>query len=98
LSNFNGNFSDRFSKTTRISNFMKILSAGAELFQSDGQTDMTKLIVTFCDFTETLKIGLVFILKVKNIHLCNFLYCHNVVVKTKTKIHFSPSSEFRIFI
>jgi hypothetical protein len=55
LSNFNGNFFDRFSKDTPISNFMKIRSVGAELFQSDGQTDMTKLIVTFPDFTETLK-------------------------------------------
>jgi hypothetical protein len=65
LSNFNGNFFDRFSKTIRISDFMKIHSVGAELFQSDGQTDMTKLIVTFRHFTETLKMSLVFILKIK---------------------------------
>ena len=71
MSNFNGNFFDRFSKNTPISNFMKIRSAGAELFQSDGQTDMTELIVTFRDFTETLKMSLVFTLKVKNIYLFN---------------------------
>ena len=65
LSNFNGNFFDRFSKNTRISNFMKIRSAGGELFQSDGQTDMKKLTVTFRDFTETLKMSLVFILEIK---------------------------------
>jgi len=53
------NFIYRFSKNTQISNFMKILSFGAELFYGDGrkpgqtdrQTDkhtyMTNLIVTF---------------------------------------------------
>jgi len=44
---------------------MKIRSAGAELFESDGQTDITKLILTFRDFKETLKMSLVFILEIK---------------------------------
>jgi hypothetical protein len=39
-------FFDRFSKITQISNFMKILSVGAELYHAgglaDGRTDMTK--------------------------------------------------------
>ena len=30
-----------------MSNFMKICPVGAELFQEDGRTDMTKLIVVF---------------------------------------------------
>jgi len=41
---------DRFSKKTQISNFMKIRPVGAEMFQADGQTDMTKLIVAFRNF------------------------------------------------
>jgi hypothetical protein len=47
---------------------MKILLVGAELFHADGQTDMTKLIVTFrnfanapmesgCDSTEWLNVS-----------------------------------------
>ena len=60
---------------------------------------MTKLTVTFRDFTETLKMCLVFILEIKKMYIYLIvLYCHNIVVKTKTKIHFFPSSEFRIFI
>ena len=34
-----------------MSNFMKILPAEAELFHADGQTDVTKLIVAFCNFS-----------------------------------------------
>ena len=33
-----------------MSNFMKIRPVGAELFDADGRTDMTKLIVAFCSF------------------------------------------------
>jgi len=36
-----------FSKNTQMTNFMKILPVGAELFHADGWTDMTKLIVAF---------------------------------------------------
>jgi hypothetical protein len=36
-----------FSKHAQISNFMKILPVGAELFQSDERTDMTRLIAAF---------------------------------------------------
>jgi hypothetical protein len=34
-----------------MSNFMKICPVGAELFQEDGRTDMTKLIVVFFQFS-----------------------------------------------
>jgi hypothetical protein len=39
-----------FLKTSKNRNFMKILAAGAELFQADGQTGMTKPIVAFRNF------------------------------------------------
>jgi hypothetical protein len=42
----NMNFLNIFSKNTQISNFTKIHSGEAELLQ----TDMTKLIVVFCNF------------------------------------------------
>ena len=52
--NENLNFLHRFSKNTYTSNFMKIISVGAELFhedtRTDGRTDMTKLIVAFRKF------------------------------------------------
>jgi hypothetical protein len=58
------NFMDRFSKNTHIWNFMKILPMGDELFHGDGReprqidrhTDMTNLIVAFCNFAEAPKI------------------------------------------
>ena len=44
------NFLDGFSKkNTQISNVIKILPMGAELFLANGQTDM-KLIVSFFSF------------------------------------------------
>jgi hypothetical protein len=53
------NFLGRFSKYTQISNFTKIRPVGAELFdvegQTDGQTDMTKLIVVFLNFAKEPK-------------------------------------------
>ena len=39
----------------RSSNFMKIRPVGAELFRSDGQTGMTKLIVAFRNFANAPK-------------------------------------------
>jgi hypothetical protein len=49
-------FLDRFSKCTYILNFKKILPVGAELFHEDSwmerQTDMTKLILDFQNFTD----------------------------------------------
>jgi len=38
-------FLTKFSKSSQIQNFMKILPVGADLFHADGQTDMTKLTV-----------------------------------------------------
>ena len=49
------NFLDWFSKNTQISNFIKIRPVGAELFHTDGQTDMTKLTVAFRNFAKVLK-------------------------------------------
>jgi hypothetical protein len=58
------NFIARFSKNTQISNFTKISSVGAKLFHSDGrtdgqseyrETDMTKPMVTFCNFANAPK-------------------------------------------
>jgi len=34
---------------------MKILPVGVELFRVDGQSDMTKVIITFCNFANTPK-------------------------------------------
>jgi len=34
---------------------MKVRPGGAELFRGDGQTDMTKLIVAFCNFADAPK-------------------------------------------
>jgi hypothetical protein len=36
---------NRFSKNLPISNFIKMLPLGAELFHADGRTDTTNLIV-----------------------------------------------------
>ena len=45
------NFFDRFSRNPQILNFIKIPLGGADLFhaerQTDGQRDITKLIVAF---------------------------------------------------
>jgi len=62
MSDFNEilDFLDRFPRTTHISNFIQICPVGAELSQSDGQTDrkadMTKLIVAFAILWTCLKI------------------------------------------
>jgi hypothetical protein len=51
---WNLNFLNGFSKNIQISNCMKILSVGAELFRGDGRTDgwrdITKLTVAFRNF------------------------------------------------
>ena len=44
---------DRFSKNTQITNFLKIRAVGAELCHTDGQRDMTKLIVTSPSFANS---------------------------------------------
>jgi hypothetical protein len=43
-------FSLYIFKNTQISNFMNILSVGAEFLYADGRADMTKLIVAFRNF------------------------------------------------
>jgi hypothetical protein len=48
-------FCRQLSKKTQISNFMKILPLGAEVFHADRQTDMTKLIVAFRNFANAPK-------------------------------------------
>jgi len=47
---------DRFSKNTQISNFSAIHPMEAELLHADRQTDMMKLMVTFCNFVNVLVI------------------------------------------
>ena len=55
----NLDFLNGFSKNPQISNFMEIRPVGAEVFHADrqtgGWTDMTKLIVTFCNFAHGSK-------------------------------------------
>jgi hypothetical protein len=50
---------DRFSKSAQIENLMHILPVGAELFRADrrtdGETDMTKLIVAVGYFANAPK-------------------------------------------
>ena len=52
-------FSTNFQKNTQISNFVKIRPMGSELFyadgRTDGQTDMTKLIMAFRNFANASK-------------------------------------------
>jgi hypothetical protein len=52
---WNLNFLDIFSENPEIPNFMKIRPDRAELFHSDGHSDMTKLIVTFRKFAKAPK-------------------------------------------
>jgi hypothetical protein len=48
-------FLGAFSKNTQISNLMQIRSMGAVLFHAEGQTDLTKPIVTFSNFANAPK-------------------------------------------
>jgi hypothetical protein len=48
-------FSTDFRKNPQISNFTKIRPVGAELFHSDGRTEVTKLIVAFRNFANASK-------------------------------------------
>jgi hypothetical protein len=52
-------------KNIQISNFMKIRPVVAELFHADGQTDMTKLTVAYCNFAKApamYKLNVIFFL------------------------------------
>ena len=44
-----------FWKIPKMSYFVENHPVGAKLFHADGQTDMTKLIVTFCNFVNMPK-------------------------------------------
>jgi len=44
-----------FFKNTLIWTFIKIFQVEAQLFLLDGDTDMTKLIVSFCNFSKASK-------------------------------------------
>ena len=44
------------SKETQISSLNKILPDGAQLLESDGQTDMTKVTVAISNFSKEFKI------------------------------------------
>jgi len=46
------NFPDTFSKNAKISTFMEIISVGGYIRHTDGQTDMTELIVAFRNFAK----------------------------------------------
>ena len=48
-------FSREIFENNKISNFMKILPRGAELFNEDGRIDRTKLIVGFRNFPNVPK-------------------------------------------
>ena len=48
-------FFDRVSKNLHIPNFTKIRPVGAELFHTDGRTDMTKLTVAVRNFANVPK-------------------------------------------
>ena len=50
-----GIFLDRFTKYIRISNFMKIVPVGDEVLQAGGWADMTKLTVSFRNFSKVPK-------------------------------------------
>jgi hypothetical protein len=43
-------FSRQILENTKIPNFMKIRPVGSELFDADGRTDITKLVVAFHKF------------------------------------------------
>ena len=61
-----------------MSNSMKILPTGAELFYVDGQTDMVKLLVVFRNFANAPKNdGTCYdIVNVQKVSCC----CYNVIV------------------
>jgi hypothetical protein len=51
----NLNFLNRFSKNTRITNFMKVRLVGDESLRAEGWTNMMKLTVALRDLANTLK-------------------------------------------
>jgi hypothetical protein len=57
-----------------MSNFMKILPAGAELFHADGQTKVMKLIVAFRNLRTRVK------LKAMKLYRCSLNVVANCVV------------------
>ena len=56
------NFLDRFLKNIQMSNFMKILQLGSELFHADRRTDRRKYYSLICNSTSASKSHIVWIL------------------------------------
>jgi len=88
-------FIDSLSKTTPISNFMKIHPVGAELFYADGRTDWwtdpTKLTLAFRNFVGPPK---TYIVTKIAVFLCQALHI-NFYVRPFTSISMSgPSHQF----
>ena len=74
-----------FYKNPQISNFVNIRPVGTELFHADGQTDMTKLIVTFRNFANAYKMYILCNLPSKlNLYLINSI----ITLKVKNLHHF----------
>jgi hypothetical protein len=67
-------FLDRFSKNIQMSNFMNICPVEANLFQADRWTDMTKLIVTFHNFSNAPKNGWIIQINM----FTNILNCYKI--------------------
>ena len=53
LSDFNE--TEQIKKNTQLSNFTKICPVATGLFYADGEIDLTKPIVTFCNFANSSK-------------------------------------------
>jgi len=53
------NFLDIFSKNIQMKNFTKIRPVGEETFHADGQKNVTKLIVAFRNFVNSLQLNTV---------------------------------------
>jgi hypothetical protein len=62
---------------------MKVRPVGAKLFRADGQTDVTKLTVAFCDFANAPKNGLPECDSVQ-LDKCGDRYFHNMCRVTMT--------------
>jgi len=88
-------FLDRFSKNTQISNCLKILPVGAELFHTDRLTHTTKLFL-FAILRTRLKMTLQFLLYLEQsnwseVHV-GLYYAHRHQIKHSLKLHVTAFS------